>query len=131
MTTNLLAREHLVLGSTLLFLLLALVVVACTLVGPLSSLLLGRTIVVGESLYNYTLIPVALSLLALTALAPLMPGADHPSRHSAVSCGSAWCQVAPSRQSVCFLPSFPVSSLGTRTLVPRLETGNEGCLVQA
>jgi cytochrome c-type biogenesis protein CcmF len=68
---NLLAREHLVLLSTILILALALVILAGTLVNPLSPLVLGRSIVVGTALYNNVFIPVGLALLAVTAIVPL------------------------------------------------------------
>jgi cytochrome c-type biogenesis protein CcmF len=68
---NLLAREHLVLLSTILILALAMVVLAGTLVNPLSPLVLGRSVVVGTALYTNVFIPVGLVILAMTAIAPL------------------------------------------------------------
>ncbi|HLN32551.1 MAG TPA: cytochrome c-type biogenesis CcmF C-terminal domain-containing protein [Gemmataceae bacterium] len=68
---NLLAREHLVLLSTILILAFALVILAGTLVNPLSPLVLGRSIVVGAALYTNVFIPVGLALLAVTAIVPL------------------------------------------------------------
>jgi cytochrome c-type biogenesis protein CcmF len=68
---HLLAREHLVLLSTMLILALALVILAGTLVNPLSPLVLGRSIVVGTALYNSVFTPVGLALLAVTAIVPL------------------------------------------------------------
>jgi cytochrome c-type biogenesis protein CcmF len=68
---DLLAREHLVLLSTMLILAFALVILAGTLVNPLSPVLLGRSIVVGTALYNNVFIPVGIALLAVTAIAPL------------------------------------------------------------
>jgi cytochrome c-type biogenesis protein CcmF len=68
---NLLAREHLVLFSVILILALALVVLAGTLVNPLSPLVLGRSIVVSTAVYSNVFVPVGLVLLAVTATAPL------------------------------------------------------------
>lgn len=68
---NLLAREHLVLLSIILILALALVILAGTLVTPLSPLVLGRSIMVGTALYNTVFTPVGLTLLAVTAIVPL------------------------------------------------------------
>lgn len=68
---NLLAREHLVLLSIILILAFALVILAGTLVTPLSPLVLGHSITVGTALYNNVFIPVGLTLLAVTAIAPL------------------------------------------------------------
>jgi cytochrome c-type biogenesis protein CcmF len=70
-STSLLAREHLVLLSTALILGLAVVILAGTLVDPLSPLVLGRSIVVGTDLYNKVFVPVGLVLLTLTAIVPL------------------------------------------------------------
>jgi cytochrome c-type biogenesis protein CcmF len=69
--THLLAREHLVLFSIILILGLALVILAGTLVNPLSPLVLGRSIVVGKAAYSKVFIPVGLAVLAVTAIAPL------------------------------------------------------------
>lgn len=71
MARNLLAREHLVMFSTLLILGLAAVVLAGTLVGPLSPLVFGRSIVIGTDVYNNALVPVGIALLAVTAIVPL------------------------------------------------------------
>ncbi len=71
MASNLLAREHLVLFSSMLILALVLVILIGTLVDPLSPLLLGHAIVVGTGLYNNVFAPTGLGLLALTAIVPL------------------------------------------------------------
>jgi cytochrome c-type biogenesis protein CcmF len=68
---NLLAREHLVLLSIILILALALVVLAGTLVNPLSPLMLGRSVVVGTAVYSNVFVPVGLVILAVTAIVPL------------------------------------------------------------
>jgi cytochrome c-type biogenesis protein CcmF len=71
MAGNLLAREHLVLLSAMLILALVLVILAGTLVNPLSPVVFGRSIVVDTALYTNVFIPVGLSVLALTAIVPL------------------------------------------------------------
>jgi cytochrome c-type biogenesis protein CcmF len=68
---SLLARENIVLLSTLLILALALVVLAGTLVDPLSPLVLGHSVVVGSALYANVFVPVGLAILTATAIAPL------------------------------------------------------------
>jgi cytochrome c-type biogenesis protein CcmF len=68
---DLLAREHLVLLSTVLILALALVILAGTLVNPLSPLVLDHSIVVGTALYSNVFVPVGLTLLTVTAIVPL------------------------------------------------------------
>jgi cytochrome c-type biogenesis protein CcmF len=75
---HLLAREHLVLFSIILILTLALVVLAGTLVNPLSPLVLGRSIVVGTAVYSNVFIPVGIALLAVTAIAPLTRWGGQP-----------------------------------------------------
>jgi cytochrome c-type biogenesis protein CcmF len=75
---SLLARETLVLVSTFLLLLFTLVVMAGTLVSPLSTSLLGRTIQVGPPVYNNVLIPVGLLLLLATATVPLLRWGEAP-----------------------------------------------------
>jgi cytochrome c-type biogenesis protein CcmF len=75
---SLLARETLVLVSTFLLLLLTLVVMAGTLVSPLSTSLLDRTIQVGPPVYNNVLIPVGLLLLLATASVPLLRWGEGP-----------------------------------------------------
>ena len=55
---SLFARETLILGSTFLLVLFALVVMIGTLTDPLSELIVGRTIQVGAPFYNNALIPV-------------------------------------------------------------------------
>jgi cytochrome c-type biogenesis protein CcmF len=75
---SLLARETLILVSTFLLLLLALVVMAGTLVGPLSSIFLGRTLVVEPPFYNNVLIPLGLLLLVATSAVPLLRWGEAP-----------------------------------------------------
>jgi cytochrome c-type biogenesis protein CcmF len=69
---SLLARETLILVSAILLLLLALVVMGGTLVGPISQLLVGRIVMLEPAFYNQILIPVGLLLLATTATVPLL-----------------------------------------------------------
>ena len=69
---SLLARETLILVSTCLFLVLTLVVLASTLVSPISTYLYGQTIMVGPSFYNQVLLPIGLFLVASTSAAPLL-----------------------------------------------------------
>jgi cytochrome c-type biogenesis protein CcmF len=75
---RLLARETLILVSTFLLLMLTLVVMAGTLVAPVSAMLLGRTILVDLPFYNNALIPVGLLLLAFTAMVPLLRWGESP-----------------------------------------------------
>jgi cytochrome c-type biogenesis protein CcmF len=75
---SLLARETLILVSTFLLLLLALVVMTGTLVGPLSSVFLGRTVVVEPPFYNHVLIPLGLLLLVATSAVPLLRWGEGP-----------------------------------------------------
>jgi cytochrome c-type biogenesis protein CcmF len=75
---SLLARESLILASAILLLLLALVVLGGTLVGPVSQILLGRTVVLESAFYNQILIPVGLLLLATTAAVPLLRWGEAP-----------------------------------------------------
>jgi cytochrome c-type biogenesis protein CcmF len=75
---SLLARETLVLVSAFLLFLFTLVVLAGTLVGPVSTSLLGRTIQVGPQVYNNVLIPVGLLLLLATAPVPLLRWGEGP-----------------------------------------------------
>jgi cytochrome c-type biogenesis protein CcmF len=69
---SLLARETLILVSTSLLVVLTLVVLVSTLVVPLSTYLRGQTIQVTPSFYNNALVPVGLTLAAMTAVAPLL-----------------------------------------------------------
>jgi cytochrome c-type biogenesis protein CcmF len=71
LTGSLLARENIVLLSIILILALALVVLAGTLVDPLSPLVLGHSVVVGTAVYANVFVPVGLALLTATAIAPL------------------------------------------------------------
>jgi cytochrome c-type biogenesis protein CcmF len=76
---SILARETLILVSAYLLVSFAAVVMGGTLVGPISQLLAGRTIVVDPSFYNAALIPVGLSLLAIMAAVPVLRWSDPPS----------------------------------------------------
>jgi cytochrome c-type biogenesis protein CcmF len=67
-----LARETLITVSTFLLILLTLVVTAGTLVVPVSTQFVGRTIQVGAPFYNNVLAPIGVALLALTAAVPLL-----------------------------------------------------------
>src|SRR5262249_3337775 len=77
---SLLARETMILVSTGLLVMLALVVMAGTLVARVSEAWLGRTIVVDPPFYNMVLIPTGLLLLAITAAVPLLRWGDGPAR---------------------------------------------------
>jgi cytochrome c-type biogenesis protein CcmF len=68
---SLLARESLILASTFLLLAFAAVVLAGTLVAPLSAVAVRRTIVIGPPFYNNALMPVGLLLMTVTAAVPL------------------------------------------------------------
>jgi cytochrome c-type biogenesis protein CcmF len=69
---SLLARETLIVASTFFLVVLTLVVLTSTLVGPISTYLYGHTILVGPSFYNQALVPIGLFLVALTSVAPLL-----------------------------------------------------------
>ncbi len=69
---SLLARETLILVSTILLLVLTLVVLTSTLVGPVSAYLYGQMMLVGPTFYNQALVPIGLFLVALTSVAPLL-----------------------------------------------------------
>jgi cytochrome c-type biogenesis protein CcmF len=69
---SVLARENLIAASAFLLFLLAMVVLAGTLVAPLSMLITGRMSQVGPAFYNNVLPPIALALLAMTAAVPLL-----------------------------------------------------------
>lgn len=68
---SLLARESLILASTFLLLAFAAVVLAGTLVAPLSAVTVRRTILIGPAFYNNALMPVGLLLMTVTAAVPL------------------------------------------------------------
>jgi cytochrome c-type biogenesis protein CcmF len=76
--SSFLARESLIVVSTFLLLLLTAVVTAGTLVVPVSTQFLGRTIQVGAPYYNNVLAPIGLALLALTAAVPLLRWGEGP-----------------------------------------------------
>ena len=69
---TLLARETLIVVSIFLLLSLTVVVLVGTLIGPLSKMLIGRTIQVGPAFYNNVLPPIGLGLLAMTSIVPLL-----------------------------------------------------------
>ena len=75
---SLFARESLIVISTSLFLVLTLVVMAGTLVDPVSTYLYGQTIQVQPSFYNHALAPIGLGLVALTSLVPLLRWGEGP-----------------------------------------------------
>jgi cytochrome c-type biogenesis protein CcmF len=77
-SSGLLVRETLIVISIVLLLLLALVVFVGTLVAPLSKIILGRTIQVGPEFYNNVLPPIGLSLLAMTAVVPILRWGSPP-----------------------------------------------------
>jgi cytochrome c-type biogenesis protein CcmF len=70
--SSLLARETLIFASVFLLVMLTIVVLCGTLVGPLSKALIGRTIEIGQPFYNNVLAPIGLALLAMTAIVPLV-----------------------------------------------------------
>ncbi len=77
-TTTLWARETMVLGATLLLLVLTLIVLIGTLVGPVSNWLTGHTVLIAAPFYNNVLIPTGLLLLGSTALVPLLRWGQPP-----------------------------------------------------
>ena len=80
LSSDWLSRETLVLLSTVLLTVLAAVIILGTVMSSLSTLTVGRTILVGAPFYNNVLIPVALIILAMTALAPLLRWRKPPTR---------------------------------------------------
>jgi cytochrome c-type biogenesis protein CcmF len=72
LATSIVSREILIAASVFLLVLLTLVVMAGTLVAPLSKMFAGRMIQVGPAFYNNVLPTVALGLLAMTAAVPLL-----------------------------------------------------------
>jgi cytochrome c-type biogenesis protein CcmF len=116
---SLLARESLVLFSTFLLLVLSAAVLAGTLVGPVSGLLQGRTVVIGPAFYNNVLIPTGLLLLAATAAVPLLRWGHAP---------------APAQRRVlrtCLAVSVAATAagfcLGIRHFIPLTVTGLATC----
>jgi cytochrome c-type biogenesis protein CcmF len=75
---SLLARESLIVVSTLLFLGMTLAVMTSTLIGPLSTFFLEHTIVVESAYYNHALVPIGLILLAITSAVPLLRWGEGP-----------------------------------------------------
>jgi cytochrome c-type biogenesis protein CcmF len=80
-TSSLLARETLVHASAFLLLMFTAVVTIGTLVLPVSTLVFGRTVQVGPPFYNNVLVPVGITLLALTAAVPLLRWGEAPRPH--------------------------------------------------
>jgi cytochrome c-type biogenesis protein CcmF len=74
------ARETFIVFSIVLLLIFAAAVMIGTLIGPISKWLVGRTIVVEPAFYNRLLVPVGLSLLAVTAVVPLLRWGEAPAR---------------------------------------------------
>jgi cytochrome c-type biogenesis protein CcmF len=72
------SRESLIAASVLLLVLFTVVVLVGTLVTPLSKIFHGRTIQIGPAFYNNVLAPIALLLLAMTAVVPLLPWGGPP-----------------------------------------------------
>jgi cytochrome c-type biogenesis protein CcmF len=78
LSSSLLARESLIVASIFLLLLLTVIVMAGTLVAPLSKMFVGRMILVGPEFYNKVLPPIALALLSMTAAVPLLQWGGPP-----------------------------------------------------
>jgi cytochrome c-type biogenesis protein CcmF len=77
---SVLSREAMVLLASLALLLLAATALAGTVSTALSALIYGQAILVGPAFYNAVLIPVGLTLLLTTALAPLLRWGRGPSK---------------------------------------------------
>lgn len=75
---NPLARETLILVSTMLFLVLTLIVLCATLVGPFSLYFHGKMILVEPSFFNFALIPIGVILVAITSAVPLLRWGEGP-----------------------------------------------------
>lgn len=73
------ARESLILIASLALWLLAGIAFIGALAAPLSDILIGRKVVVGQAFYNNALIPTGMLLLLTTALAPLTRWGEPPS----------------------------------------------------
>lgn len=87
--SSLFARESLVVASTFLIVLLAIVVLVGTSIAPASKMLVGRSIEIGPSFYNNVLPPIGIGLLAMTAAVPLLRWGSPPTRsefHALVVC---------------------------------------------
>ena len=76
---SVLCREAMVLLASLALLLLAATALAGTVSTALSGLIYGQAVMVGPAFYNAVLIPVGLTLLLTTALAPLLRWGQGPS----------------------------------------------------
>jgi cytochrome c-type biogenesis protein CcmF len=76
---SVLCREAMVLLASLALLLLAATALAGTVSTALSALVYGQAVMVGPAFYNAVLIPVGLTLLLTTALAPLLRWGQGPS----------------------------------------------------
>jgi len=127
---SVLSREALVLVATLALLLLALTVLAGTVSTALSALISGRAVMVGPAFYNSVLVPVGLTLLWTTAMAPLLRWGRGPSREQkhwlvgsagvggAVAGGAAWLGVRqPVGLAVAGLAAFAVVAFAGAVLV--------------
>jgi cytochrome c-type biogenesis protein CcmF len=73
------SREAMICLGVLALVLLAVAALAGTTAAPLSRILLGRTIVVGQPFYNNVLVPTGLCLLAAMAAVPLLRWNASPS----------------------------------------------------
>jgi len=69
-----------VLCSVYLLLTFTFVVLVGTLFVPLSTMILGRTMLIGPTFYNYVLMPIGILLLGATALVPLLRWGTAPDR---------------------------------------------------
>jgi cytochrome c-type biogenesis protein CcmF len=112
---SLLARETLILVSTFLLVVFTLVVMASTLVAPLSAMFLGRTILVGAPIYNNVLSPVGLLLIAGTALVPMLRWNEAP--------GPAQCRVLWVCAGAAALATAAGYWLGARHILSLTVTG--------
>ncbi len=74
-----LSREAVVLISIMTLLLITAATVAGTIITAISSILIGKPIMMGPAFYNNVLIPTGLVLLAATATAPLLRWGSAPS----------------------------------------------------
>jgi cytochrome c-type biogenesis protein CcmF len=78
-SSSIFARESLIVASIFLLLLLTTIVMAGTLVAPLSKMFIGRMILVGPEFYNKVLPPIGLAFLVMTAAVPLLQWGGPPS----------------------------------------------------
>ena len=80
--THLARARTLIVVSIFLLLSLTVVVLVGTLIGPLSKMLIGRTIQVGPEFYNNVLPPIGLGLLAMTSIVPLLQWGAAPNSNA-------------------------------------------------